>query len=337
MAPILVTGAAGFIGYHLAQRLLKNGVEVVGLDNLNSYYSVDLKRARLERLTAQRGFRFAHADLTDAAALNGLFSTHRFKQVFNLAAQAGVRHSLKFPQDYVKANIEGFQNILESCRYGDVEHLVYASSSSVYGLTTSMPFSVHQRVDHPLSVYAASKKSNEMFAHSYSHLYRLPTTGVRFFTVYGPWGRPDMAMYLFTEAMLAGKPIKVFNEGRMERDFTYVDDIVESLVRLGDRPAAPNPDFDPMNPDPATSSAPYRIYNIGNHSPTPLEYVIELLEKELGVKAIREYLPMQAGDVRATFADVEDLARDAGFSPSTPIEVGIARFVKWHREYARQG
>lgn len=335
MAHILVTGAAGFIGYHLCERFLKAGVAIVGLDNLNDYYSVDLKKARLAQLARRPGFTFARLDLTDGAGLDALFRQHRFAQVFNLAAQAGVRHSLKFPMDYVKANVEGFQNILESCRHNKTGHLVFASSSSVYGASQKMPFSVHQIVDHPLSVYAASKKANELFAHSYSNLYGLAATGVRFFTVYGPWGRPDMAMYLFADAIVAGRPIQVFNHGNMERDFTYVDDIVESLVRLGERPAAPNPAWDPMKPDPATSYAPYRIYNIGNHSPEPLEKVIDLIEKALGKKAIRDYQPMQPGDVRATFADVEDLSRDVGFSPSTPIETGIERFIGWYKEYHR--
>lgn len=335
MPQILVTGAAGFIGYHLCERYLKAGVEIVGLDNLNDYYSVALKEARLARLRAYKGFEFARIDLTDAEGLGALFRKHRFTQVFNLAAQAGVRHSLKFPMDYVKANIEGFQNVLECCRHNGLPHLVFASSSSVYGASQKMPFSVHQVVDHPLSIYAASKKANELFAHSYASLYGLPATGVRFFTVYGPWGRPDMAMYLFADAITAGRPIQVFNHGKMERDFTFVDDIVESLVRLGERPASPNPSWDPMKPDPATSYAPYRLYNIGNHSPEPLEKVIDLIEKALGKKAIRDYQPMQPGDVRATFADVEDLSRDVGFSPSTPIEVGIERFIAWYREYHR--
>lgn len=335
MIPILVTGAAGFIGYHLAARLLELGRPVVGLDNLNNYYSVDLKKARLKRLEEKTNFSFAHLDLADGADLRALFEKHRFDLVFNLAAQAGVRHSLTHPQDYVRANLEGFVNILESCRHLGTKHLVYASSSSVYGALTKMPFSVHQNVDHPLSVYAASKKANELLAHSYSHLFRTPTTGVRFFTVYGPWGRPDMMMFLFAKAILAGEPIQVFNNGDMERDFTYVDDIVESLIRLGDRPASPNPDWNGAAPDPSTSLAPYRIYNIGNHTPVKLMYVVEVLEKELGRKAIKNFLPMQPGDVPATWADVEDLSRDVGFAPRTPIETGIQRFVAWFREFHR--
>ncbi|MEQ1929455.1 MAG: NAD-dependent epimerase [Parvularculaceae bacterium] len=335
MPQILVTGAAGFIGYHLCERLLRAGVEIVGLDNLNAYYSVELKKARLVRLEAHAGFTFAQADLVDATGLEGLFRQHGFKQVFNLAAQAGVRHSLKFPMDYVRANVEGFQNVLECCRRNSVEHLVFASSSSVYGASQQMPFSVHQIADHPLSVYAASKKANELFAHSYSSLYGLPTTGVRFFTVYGPWGRPDMAVYLFADAIVEGRPIQVFNHGNMERDFTYIDDIVESLVRLGDKPATPNALWDPKTPDPATSYAPYRLYNIGNHSPERLETVITLIENALGRKAVREYLPIQPGDVRTTFADVADLSRDVGFSPSTPIDAGIGRFIEWYKEYHR--
>jgi UDP-glucuronate 4-epimerase len=335
MTPILVTGAAGFIGYHLAARLLDHGRPVIGLDNLNTYYSVELKKARLKQLEGKPGFSFVHLDLADGGGLRTLFEKHRFELVFNLAAQAGVRHSLTHPQDYVSANLEGFVNILESCRHFQTKHLVYASSSSVYGAGTRMPFSVHQNVDHPLSVYAASKKANELLAHSYSHLFRIPTTGVRFFTVYGPWGRPDMMMFLFAKAILAGEPINVFNNGNMQRDFTYVDDIVESLVRLGDRPAAPNPSWDGDAPDPSSSLAPYRIYNIGNHTPVKLMDVIEILERELGRKAIRNLLPMQPGDVPATWADVEDLARDVGFAPKTPIETGIKRFVAWFREYHR--
>ncbi len=335
MTPILVTGAAGFIGYHLAARLLEQGRPVVGLDNLNTYYSVELKKARLARLQENAGFSFAHLDLADGAGLRALFEKHRFELAFNLAAQAGVRHSLTHPQDYVRANLEGFVNVLESSRHFGLKHLVYASSSSVYGAVTRMPFSVHQNVDHPLSVYAASKKSNELLAHSYSHLFRVPTTGVRFFTVYGPWGRPDMMMFLFAKAILAGEPIQVFNHGNMERDFTYVDDIVESLVRLGDRPAAPNPDWNGDAPDPSSSLAPYKIYNIGNHTPVKLMQVVEILEGELGRKAIKNFLPMQPGDVPATWADVEDLSRDVGFAPSTPIEEGIRRFVAWFREFHR--
>lgn len=331
--PVLVTGAAGFIGYHLTEALLARGESVVGLDNLNPYYSVALKQARLERLKAIKGFSFVEMDLCDAGGLNALFAKHRFKTAFNLAAQAGVRHSLSFPQDYVRSNLEGFVNLLECARHHELGHLVYASSSSVYGAVTQMPFSVHQNVDHPLSVYAASKKANELLAHSYAHLFRTPMTGVRFFTVYGPWGRPDMAMFLFAKAILAGEPINVFNHGKMQRDFTYVDDIVESLVRLGDQPAAPNPDWNGAKPDPATSNAPYKLYNIGNHSPVELMHVIEILEQKLGRTAVKNFLPMQPGDVPATYADVDDLARDVGFHPATPIEVGIGRFIDWYKDY----
>lgn len=335
MTPVLVTGAAGFIGFHLANRLLQQGRQVVGIDNLNAYYDVKLKEARLERLRQHPGFSFEKIDLVEADRLRDAFSRHRFDLVFNMAAQAGVRHSLTHPQDYVRANLEGFVNILEACRYSGVGHLVYASSSSVYGAVTAMPFSVHQNVDHPLSIYAASKKANELMAHAYSHLYGLPTTGVRFFTVYGPWGRPDMAMFLFTKAILAGEPIDVFNNGAMERDFTYVDDIVESLVRLGEKPAAPNADWSGDRPDPGSSRAPYRLYNIGNHSPVRLLYLIEVIEKCLGARAVKRFLPMQPGDVPATFADVDDLARDVGFSPSTAIEDGVQRFIAWYRDYYR--
>jgi UDP-glucuronate 4-epimerase len=333
MKPVLVTGAAGFIGYHLSDRLLREGRTVIGLDNLSDYYSVELKQARVKQLQEKPGFTFAHMDLDDAKGLDGLFADNQFDLVFNLAAQAGVRYSLINPQAYVKANLEGFVNILECCRHNKTKHLVFASSSSVYGAGTKMPFSVHQNVDHPLSVYAASKKANELLAHSYAHLYRLPVTGLRFFTVYGPWGRPDMMMFLFTKAILEGKPIDVFNNGLMQRDFTYVDDIVESLVRVGDRIAASNPNWDSFAPDPATSNAPYQIYNIGNHSPAKLLDVIEVLEAELGKKATKNMLPMQPGDVPATFADVDDLARDVDFAPRTPIEVGVKRFVEWYRRY----
>lgn len=332
-APVLVTGAAGFIGFHLAERLLGEGRRVIGIDNMSDYYSVELKQARVRRLERHEGFAFQRLDLADAAGMSSLFEKHPFDIVFNMAAQAGVRYSLVNPQAYVTSNLEGFVNILECCRRHKTGHLVYASSSSVYGAVTKMPFSVHQNVDHPLSVYAASKKANELLAHSYSHLFRIPTTGLRFFTVYGPWGRPDMAMFLFTKAILAGQPIDVFNNGKMERDFTYVDDIVEALVRVGDKPASPDPAWNGAAPDPATSSAPYRIYNIGNHSPVQLMRVIEIIEEKLGRKATKNFLPMQPGDVPATFADVEDLARDVDFAPRTPIDVGISRFVDWYRDY----
>ena len=333
MTPVLVTGAAGFIGYHLAERLLREGRPVVGLDNMSAYYDVALKQSRLRALSERPGFTFVQSDLADEAALKAEFDTHKFELVFNLAAQAGVRYSLKNPQAYVRSNLDGFVNVLECCRHGGVKHLVFASSSSVYGAVTKMPFSVHQNVDHPLSLYAATKKSNELLAHSYAHLYRLPATGLRFFTVYGPWGRPDMALYLFTKAILAGEPIDVFNNGEMERDFTYVDDIVESLVRVGDKPAAANAAWNGAAPDPATSNAPYRIYNIGNNAPVKLMRLIEVIEEATGKKAIKNFMPMQPGDVPATYADIEDLARDVGFAPRTPIEVGVKRFVDWYRGY----
>jgi UDP-glucuronate 4-epimerase len=333
MTPVLVTGAAGFIGYHLAERLLRDGRTVVGLDNMSAYYDVELKRARLKLLQQQPGFSFAQVDLADNDALKALFSQHRFELVFNMAAQAGVRYSLQNPHAYVRSNLDGFVNLLEACRHGGVSHLVFASSSSVYGVSTRMPFSVHQNVDHPISLYAATKKANELLAHSYAHLYRLPTTGLRFFTVYGPWGRPDMAMYLFTRAILEGKPIDVFNNGEMERDFTYVDDIVEALVRVGDRPAAPDPNWNSAKPDPSTSSAPYRIYNIGNNAPVKLLQLIEVIERATGKNAIKNFMPIQPGDVPATYADIEDLARDVGFAPRTPIETGVERFVDWYRGY----
>ncbi|MCX7358012.1 MAG: NAD-dependent epimerase [Alphaproteobacteria bacterium] len=335
MKPVLVTGAAGFIGYHLSERLMREGRTVIGYDCMSDYYSVELKQARVKQLQEKSGFTFVKAELEDAATMDALFKEHQFDLVYNLAAQAGVRYSLENPQAYVSANLEGFVNILECCRHNKTAHLVFASSSSVYGAGTAMPFSVHQNVDHPLSVYAASKKANELFAHSYAHLYRLPVTGLRFFTVYGPWGRPDMMMFLFTKAILEGRPIDVFNNGLMKRDFTYVDDIVESLYRVGLRIPGPNPNWDSLAPDPATSNAPYQIYNIGNHSPAKLLDVIAILEQELGKAATKNMLPMQPGDVPATFADVEDLARDVDFAPRTPIEVGVKRFVEWYREYYR--
>lgn len=331
--PVLVTGAAGFIGYHLAERLLREGRRVVGLDNLNDYYNVSLKRARLAELAKHPGFTFAEVDLADMPALKTLFDEHRFALVHHLAAQAGVRYSLTNPHVYVRSNLDGFVNILECCRHGGVKHLVYASSSSVYGATTKMPFSVHQNVDHPVSLYAATKKANELLAHSYAHLYRLPVTGLRFFTVYGPWGRPDMAVYLFTKAILAGQPIDVFNNGEMQRDFTYVDDIVEAVARVGEHPATPNAAWSGAEPDSATSSAPYRLYNIGNNAPVKLMRLIEVIEQATGKTALKNFLPMQPGDVPATYADVDDLARDVGFAPKTPIETGIARFVDWYRKY----
>ncbi len=333
MTKILVTGAAGFIGYHLAERLLARGNEVVGVDNLNDYYDVRLKEARLARLQQHAAFRFARLDLADRERMARLFAEERFERAVNLAAQAGVRYSLTNPNAYVDSNLVGFVNVLEGCRHHGVQHLVYASSSSVYGANTTMPFSVHDNVDHPLSLYAASKKANELMAHTYSHLYRLPTTGLRFFTVYGPWGRPDMALFLFTKAILEGRPIDVFNHGQMQRDFTYVDDIVEGVVRALDRMPEGDPSWSGAEPDPGTSKAPYRLYNIGNHSPVELLHLIEVLEECLGQRAEKRLLPMQPGDVPATCADVDDLARDVGFSPSTPITVGIPRFVEWYRSY----
>ncbi|MCA1788536.1 MAG: NAD-dependent epimerase [Thioalkalivibrio sp.] len=329
----LVTGTAGFIGYHLAERLLARGDEVVGIDVVNDYYDVTLKEARLDRLARHPGYRHERIDLADDVQMRRVFADVRPKRVVNLAAQAGVRYSLVNPGAYVQSNLVGFGHILEGCRHNDVEHLVFASSSSVYGANTTMPFSVHQNVDHPLSLYAASKKANELMAHTYAHLYGLATTGLRFFTVYGPWGRPDMAMFLFTKAILEGRPIDVFNHGDMRRDFTYIDDIVEALVRVSDRPAAPNPSWESADPDPGSSRAPWRVYNIGNHTPVELMYVIELIENALGAPAIKNFLPMQPGDVPATYADVEDLSRDVGFVPSTPIEVGVQRFVEWYRGF----
>ena len=330
---VLVTGAAGFIGSHLCQRLLARGDTVIGLDNLNDYYEVSLKENRLKRLTDKDNFTFVKCDLADRAAMEKLFAEHKFDAVVNLAAQAGVRYSLTNPRAYVDANLVGFMNILEGCRHQQVGHLVYASSSSVYGANTSMPFSVHDNIDHPLSLYAASKKANELMAHTYAHLYGLPCTGLRFFTVYGPWGRPDMAMFLFTKAILAGEPIDVFNHGRMQRDFTYIDDIVEGVMRVTDQPARPNPEWSGDNPDPGTSAAPYRVYNIGNNNPVELMYLIETLEKALGKTAERNFMPIQPGDVPATWADVDALSQDVGFRPATPIEVGVGRFVEWYKGY----
>ena len=330
---ILVTGAAGFIGSHLVQRLLDRGDEVIAVDNLNDYYDVRLKEARLARLVGRQGFRFFKLDLADRTGMADLFRSEKPRRVVNLAAQAGVRYSIQNPHVYVESNLVGFLNVLEGCRHNGVEHLVYASSSSVYGANTTMPFSVHHNVDHPLSLYAASKKSNELMAHTYSHLYALPTTGLRFFTVYGPWGRPDMALFLFTKAILEGKPIDVFNDGHMKRDFTYVDDIVEGVMRVTDRVAARNLDWNGAEPDPGTSRAPYRLYNIGNNQPVELMHLIACLETSLGRTAVKNFLPMQPGDVPATYADVDDLVRDCGFKPGTPIEEGVRRFVEWFRGY----
>jgi UDP-glucuronate 4-epimerase len=328
---ILLTGCAGFIGMHTCERLLARGDEVVGVDNLNDYYDPALKQARLERLLGHPSFRFERLDIAEAGALDQVFATHRPQRVVNLAAQAGVRYSLKNPQAYVSSNLTGFVNMLEACRHHSVEHLVYASSSSVYGHNADLPFRVEQDVDHPVSLYAATKKSNELMAHCYSHLFRLPTTGLRFFTVYGPWGRPDMALWLFTRAILDGKPIDVFNEGRMRRDFTYIDDIVEGVVRVIDHVATPDPAYDRHTPNAAVSDAPYRLYNIGNQDPVQLLDFIAAIEDALGRKAVCNLLPMQAGDVEATFADVSALDRAVGFRPATPIEVGVRRFVEWYR------
>jgi UDP-glucuronate 4-epimerase len=330
---ILLTGVAGFIGYHVAEKLLARGDEVIGLDSVNDYYDVRLKEARLARLNGRPGFEFHRLNLADRAGMERVFAGLRPQRVIHLAAQAGVRYSLTNPHAYIESNLVGFLHILEGCRRHDVEHLVYASSSSVYGANTRMPFSVHHNVDHPLSLYAASKKANELMAHTYSHLYHLPTTGLRFFTVYGPWGRPDMALFLFTKAILEGRPIDVFNEGRMRRDFTYIDDIVEGVVRVADRVATANPRWSGDEPDPGTSAAPYRLYNIGNHNPVELMRLIEVLEKAIGRAAVKRLLPMQPGDVPATYADVDDLMRDVGFKPATPIEAGVARFVAWYREF----
>ncbi|TWU34500.1 NAD-dependent epimerase [Novipirellula artificiosorum] len=329
----LVTGAAGFIGYHLTLRLLRRGETVVGFDNVNDYYGVQIKRDRLSQLHAFDGFTFVEADLADAKALNAVFARHDFDRVVHLAAQAGVRYSIENPHAYVTSNLVGFMNVLEACRHAKTPHLTYASSSSVYGGCTAMPFSVHDRVDHPLSLYAATKKSNELMAHTYSHLYRLPTTGLRFFTVYGPWGRPDMALFLFTKAIFEGKPINVFNHGKMRRDFTYVDDIVESVDRVSEQVAQPNPDWDSDAPDPSTSQAPYRVFNIGNHSPVELSRFIEVIEEQIGKKAEKNYMPMQDGDVPATYADIEALEKAVNFRPATSIEEGVKRFIDWYREY----
>ncbi|HRP98652.1 MAG TPA: NAD-dependent epimerase [Rhodocyclaceae bacterium] len=330
---ILVTGAAGFIGMHVSEVLLARGDEVVGVDNLNDYYDPRLKHDRLARLTPHRRFRFVRMDVADRPAIERLFAAEGFERVVHLAAQAGVRYSLQNPHAYVDSNIVGFMNILEGCRHARVGHLVYASSSSVYGGNTKMPFSEHDSVDHPVSMYAATKKANELMAHTYSHLYRLPTTGLRFFTVYGPWGRPDMALFLFTKAMLEGRPIDVFNHGRMRRDFTYIDDIVEGVVRTLDRVAAPDPGFDAGRPDPGRSDAPYRVFNIGNHDPVELMAFIEAIEAALGCTAVKHFLPLQDGDVPATYADTAELDAWTGFAPATGVVAGVARFVAWYREY----
>jgi UDP-glucuronate 4-epimerase len=330
---ILVTGAAGFIGFHVARRLLDRGDEVIGLDNLNDYYDVSLKQARLAQLEAAPGFRFNRLDLADQPGMARLFAEARFARVVHLGAQAGVRYSLENPHAYVTSNVVGTLNVLEGCRHHGVEHLVYASTSSVYGMNTDMPFSVHRGVGHPLSLYASTKRANELMAHNYSALFGLPTTGLRFFTVYGPWGRPDMALFLFVRNMLAGQPIDVFNHGHHRRDFTYVDDIVEGVVRALDRVATPNPDWDSARPDPATSRAPFRLYNIGNNRPVELLRYIEVIEQCLGRKATLNLLPLQLGDVPDTEADVQDLVDDVGYRPDTPVEVGVRRFVDWYLDY----
>jgi UDP-glucuronate 4-epimerase len=335
MRQILVTGCAGFIGFHLARRLLQEGSRVVGVDNLSDYYDVGLKLARLEQLQGHSEFRFLKLDLADRAGVADLFRKHRFDRVVNLAAQAGVRYSLENPDSYVDANLVGFANILEGCRHQKVEHLVYASSSSVYGANTRQPFSVHAIADHPVSLYGATKRANELMAHTYAHLFALPCTGLRFFTVYGPWGRPDMAPFLFTKAILEERPINVFNQGAMSRDFTYVDDVIETLQRVIEKIPQPDPDWSGANPDPSTSKASYRIYNLGNSRPVELMAFIRILESVLGKKARMNLLPLQPGDVPGTYADIEDLAHDIGFRPDTPIEVGVRKFVEWYREYYR--
>jgi UDP-glucuronate 4-epimerase len=333
----LVTGAAGFIGFHTAQLLLERGDEVIGLDNLNDYYDVSLKQARLALLKQRSNFRFVKLDLADRTGMQELFAQEKFARVIHLAAQAGVRYSLQNPLAYVDSNVVGFANVLEGCRHNGVEHLVYASTSSVYGANTKMPFSVHQNVDHPLSFYAATKKANELMAHTYAYLYKLPVTGLRFFTVYGPWGRPDMALFLFTKNILAGKPIDVFNYGNHRRDFTYVDDIAQGVVRAADRVATANAEWNGDDPDPGTSKAPYRLYNIGNNQPVELGRYIECIERSLGRKAQKNLLPLQPGDVPDTFADIDDLVRDVGYRPATPVEVGVERFVRWYVEYYKAG
>ena len=333
MKTVLVTGAAGFIGNHVSHTLLERGDRVIGLDNLNDFYDVSLKEARLDRLANHERFTFCKLDCTNRENLNQLFEGHTFDYVVHLAAQAGVRYSLENPAAYIDSNIVGFANMLEACRQHPVAHLVYASSSSVYGANTHVPFSVHDNVDHPISLYAATKKANELMAHAYSHLYGLPTTGLRFFTVYGPWGRPDMAMFLFTKAILEGRPIDVFNQGDMKRDFTYIDDIVEGVIRTMDRPAQPNSEWSGDEPDPGTSKAPYRLYNIGNSESVHLMHLIEVIEGLLNKTAVKNFLPLQPGDVIETFADVQDLSRDVDFAPKTPIEEGVAKFIAWYRSH----
>jgi len=333
---VLVTGAAGFIGFHLSKRLLAMGKEVVGIDNMNPYYDPSLKEARLAILENDKGFTFYRMDMKEKGKMEAIFREGGFDVVVNLAAQAGVRHSIKAPHTYVDANLMGFLNVLEGCRHNGVRHLVFASSSSVYGANTKMPFSVHHNVDHPVSLYAATKKANELMAHCYSHVYGIPCTGLRFFTVYGPWGRPDMALFLFTKAILQDRPINVFNHGKMQRDFTYIDDIIEGVVRVMERVPGPDPNWNSDTPDPGTSYCPYRIYNIGNNEPVSLLGFIEVIEKALGKKARKNFLPMQPGDVPATYADIEDLRRDTGFEPKTTLEDGVARFIQWYKDYFKQ-
>lgn len=331
--PILISGAAGFIGFHLSKRLCESGYEVIGVDNVNDYYDVSLKESRLKFLLQYPNFSFEKVDLKDGQRLNQIFDQNDIRRVVNLAAQAGVRYSITNPQAYLDSNMQGFLNVLEACRHHKIEHLVYASSSSVYGANKTMPFSVTQNVDHPLSLYAASKKANELMAHTYSTLYKLPATGLRFFSVYGPYGRPDMALFMFTKAILEGKSIDVYNNGKMKRDFTYVDDIVEGIIRLIPKIPQPDTNWDPYKPNPASSFAPYKLYNIGNHQPVELLYFIELIEKKLNKKAIKNMMPIQEGDVPESFADVEELMRDVGFRPNTPIETGVSNFVDWYLQY----
>ena len=333
MVKILVTGAAGFIGFHLCRRLMERGDVIIGIDNLNDYYDVNLKLNRVKQIEGKRNFTFIKLDITDREGVHKLFAKEKVDIVVNMAAQAGVRYSLINPYTYIDSNINGFINILEGCRHHEVKHLVYASSSSVYGANTKMPFSVHHNVDHPISLYAATKKANELMAHTYASLFRIPCTGLRFFTVYGPWGRPDMALFIFTKSIVEGKPIEVFNHGKMKRDLTFIDDIVEGVVRVIDKIPEPNPKWDGGSPDPATSFAPYKLYNIGNNNPVGLLKFIEVLEDCLGKKAEKRLLPLPAGDVPATYADVDDLIRDVGFKPVTPIEVGIKKFVEWYKKY----
>jgi UDP-glucuronate 4-epimerase len=337
MADFLVTGTAGFIGYHVARRLLNRGETVIGLDNLNDYYDVELKKARLKQLEGMPKFRFFKIDLVDREEMRKVFIEQHPRRVIHLAAQAGVRYSLTNPHAYASSNLTGFLNVLEECRHHRVEHLVFASSSSVYGANTKMPFSVHDNVDHPLSLYAATKKANELMAHAYSHLYGIPATGLRFFTVYGPWGRPDMALFIFAKAILAGQPIDVFNNGEMRRDFTYIDDIVEGVIRVADTVASPNPEWTGDSPDPASSRAPYRLYNIGSHKPIPLLDMLGMLERKLGRKAEKRFLPLQAGDVPETYADIDALIDASGFVPATSLEEGIANFVEWYLDYYGKG